>query len=49
MLLINILFLISSSSCLTYRDEIIVSSKEAEEISDENVNPFSPLVQCDFL
>ncbi len=49
MLLIYVFFLISSTSCLIYRDEIIVLSKEIEEINDENVNPYNPLVSCHFL
>ena len=48
-LIILILILISNTSCLIYRDEIIVSSKEIEEILDENINPYTPLVPCHFL
>ncbi len=49
MLVIYLLLFVSSTSCLIYRDEIIVSSKEIEEINDENENAYSPLVYCDFL
>lgn len=50
MLLIYLLLLfIVNTSCLIYRDEIILSSKEIEEINDDDENPYSPLVQCDFL
>ncbi len=48
LLLIYLLF-IGKISCLIYRDEIIVLSKEIEEINDEDQNPYSPLVLCHFL
>lgn len=44
-----LLLLIGNISCLIYRDEIIVLSKEIEEINDEDQNPYSPLVLCHFL
>lgn len=46
-----LLFIINNTYCLIYRDEIIVSSKEIEEINDDdnNINPYSPLVSCHFL
>ncbi|UJR29727.1 hypothetical protein I4U23_017276 [Adineta vaga] len=50
--MINFIFLIfffGYIHCLTYQDEIIVSLKEIEEIYDENIDPYNPLVPCDFL
>lgn len=52
MFVLMILFVfVVNTSCLIYRDDIIVSSKEIEEIDDENndINPYSPLVLCHFL
>jgi len=49
MKLLIYLLLIVKISCLIYRDEIIVLSKEIEEINDEDQNPYSPLVSCHFL
>ena len=48
-LFILILLFVLNTNGLIYRDEIIVSSKLIEEIFDENVNPYNPLVPCDFL
>ncbi|CAF1071541.1 unnamed protein product [Rotaria magnacalcarata] len=48
-LLINLLLLIVGTSCFTYRDEVIVSSKEIDDITDDNKYPYSPIVQCHFL
>ncbi|CAF3497252.1 unnamed protein product [Adineta steineri] len=50
-LLIYFLFVIVIDNivCLNYRDEIIVSKKEIEETFHDNLNPYSPLVPCDFL
>jgi hypothetical protein len=47
-ILIVLLLFVSKTSCLIYRDEIVVSTKEIEQIN-ENENPYSPFVQCDFL
>jgi len=47
-LYILLLLFVGEISCLIYRNEIIVSTKEMEEIN-ENVNAYSPLVPCDFL
>ena len=46
-----LLLFVVNASCLIYRDEIVVSSKESEEVNDENneINPYSPLVLCHFL
>lgn len=51
LILINLLFLLilKSSSCLIYRDEIVVSLKENENFLDKNIDPYSPIVQCHFL
>jgi hypothetical protein len=43
-----ILLFLGEISCLIYRDEIVVSTKEMEEIN-ENGNAYSSLVPCDFL
>ncbi len=47
-LIVLLLLFVSKTSCLIYRDEIVVSTKEIEQIN-ENENPYSPFVQCDFL
>ncbi|CAF4511462.1 unnamed protein product [Rotaria socialis] len=48
-LLINLLLLIVGTSCFTYHNEIIVSSKEIDDITDDNKYSYSPIVQCHFL
>jgi hypothetical protein len=50
LLLVNLLlFVVVRTSGLIYRDEIIVSSKEIEEVEDDNINEYNPFVPCDFL
>ncbi|CAM4828471.1 unnamed protein product [Rotaria magnacalcarata] len=49
-LLIVIIFILNDSKLfLIYRNEIVVLSKENEEIFNENSNPFGLLVPCQFL
>jgi hypothetical protein len=49
LIILNVLLLLGTTSSLIYRHEIIVSSKEIEEIFEDDQNPFSPLVLCHFL
>ncbi|CAF4841193.1 unnamed protein product, partial [Rotaria magnacalcarata] len=45
-----IIFILNDSKLfLIYRNEIVVLSKENEEIFNENSNPFGLLVPCQFL